>query len=95
MSIGEDGYPVPEESRKNPERFFCMCMVCLDANANLSISKNKNWLIRCTSCNSITYLNSKTSRNLFRGFQKVFTENQQYREDHISNIVLNTPEEGK
>jgi hypothetical protein len=91
--LGSDGYPVPEVQRKNS--YKVTCPICVSGDANMSVSKKGNWIVRCGTCSIILYLNSLQSINLFRGFQKVINDNPEYQVSHTQLIVENAPDIGQ
>jgi len=91
--IGKDGYPIPKV--KDTGRFSCLCIICLGATATLKEAKSGNWIVKCPSCSTITYLNSITSINLFRGFQAYMENNPQNQVLHSQGIIEHAPNEGE
>ena len=94
VMIGEDGYPIPKFDQKLKNKFICICPICVGANANLSVAKTGNWIVRCPSCSIILYLNDLTSINLFRGLQQFLDANPEHQVAHTAGIVQYAPDEG-
>ena len=90
--LGADGYPIPEVKLK--DAYKVTCPICISGDANMSVAKNENWIIRCPSCLITLYLNSVQSINLFRGFQKMINSDAAYQVEHTKRIVDNAPDWG-
>lgn len=91
--IGDDGFPIPQKV-KSKERFTSICPICIGANANMSVAKNGNWIVRCPTCACIIYLNDTTSINLFRGLQAFFSKDPHHQVMHTAGIIQHAPDEG-
>ena len=90
--LGADGYPIPEQQLR--DAYKVTCPICVSGDANMRVSKNQNWVVRCPSCSIILYLNSVQSINLFRGFQKMINNDAAYQVEHTKKIVDNAPDWG-
>ena len=92
-AIGKDGFPIPNKTNLK-EKFTCICPICIGANANMSVAKSGNWIVRCPTCQCILYLNDTTSINLFRGLQAFLNSNPEHQVAHTTGIIVNAPDEG-
>jgi len=90
--LGADGYPVPEVKLR--DAYKMTCPICMSGDANMTVTKTQNWIVRCPSCVIVLYLNSIQSINLLRGFQTTMNNNPEYQVEHTRRIVENTPDWG-
>lgn len=91
ITIGPDGFPVPKIEAPTIRRFECICPICLQEHAVLQLTQKGTYLVQCSECKTILYLNSPVSMSLFRGVQKFYTINPQVKEVMAMSIVENAP----
>jgi hypothetical protein len=89
--IGSDGFPVPKIESPTIRRFECTCPICLQEHATLQLTQKGTYLVQCSECKTILYLNSPVSMSLFRGLQKFYDVNPDIKEVMTMAIVENAP----
>ena len=95
IRIGEDGFPIPDDTKRVQNKFLCICPICQGANAHVKLAKSVNYVVRCPSCSIMLYLNDNLSVNLFRGMQAYFNAHPEKQVEHTRNIVAFAPDVGQ
>ncbi len=89
--IGADGFPIPKLETPTIRRFECICPICLQEHATLQLTQKGTYLVQCSECKTILYLNSPVSMSLFRGLQKFYDVSPDIKEVMAVAIVENAP----
>jgi hypothetical protein len=91
--VGDDGLPEPVIQKGHEVRKFeCSCPICHYNECKLQLTAKGTYLVKCSECKIILYLNSDISITLFRGYQNLFANEPEVQENLINAVVDYAPD---